>query len=481
MNKKTISSLLISVFVLTGCAGEYSAEKDFYKASKIFEHAAKNAKISPQEKLASVYAPAIHAFENLVEKYPASPKALESLFRITWMQIRLGNYREARAALQKIVSNFSQSGTSGSDARFEIGRLYELEGQWKKAEALYWETAENYPFHKKGLYAPIYILLHYENQKGDKQESAKEETFLKAKDYYESRLKKMGPIQMSAEVQNYLALLYLAHGDWQKARQVWLAASRDYPTSPASPLFLVEAADLTSQKNEAHEAIGLYRRFLKQYRNHSLAEKVTLQIGIIHLLQTKNYTQARQWLQRALDRYAGADPPARQAGIKLLIGKTYQNQKQWEPAVKIYREIEQAYPTTSAALEVPLLVWLHYDSEGETEKAQAAFKQALAHYNQLAKASPQTKLAQRAKRYRNFLYGKKGDWKQVLANMDEDIASEKRAELKANWLFEKAVITEKQLQDKTKAIDFYQDFLTRFPNHRLAGVAKTRLAVLSKE
>ena len=65
--------------------------------------------------------------------------------------------------------------------------------------------------------------------------------------------------------------------------------------------------------------------------------------------------------------------------------------------------------------------------------------------------------------------------------MDEDIASEKRAELKANWLFEKAVITEKQLQDKTKAIDFYQDFLTRFPNHRLAGVAKTRLAVLSKE
>ena len=476
MNKRAWVSVLIATSFLAGCTGEYSAEKDFYQAMKIFDKARNTEIITPGD-LSTVYKPALHAFQNIADKYPTSLKTPESLFLISWMQMQLKNYDLARAALKKITSDFSQFGSNGSDSRFQIGRLYEMEDRWKEAETWYWDTAEYHSLQKKGLYAPIYIYLHYKNDEKNKDTTAKEEVFIRARDYYKALLEKIGPIQMSATVRNYLALLYLAHGDWRKTREMWLAVAKDYPASSNGALSLMRAADLTAQKKMPHEAVGLYRRFLKQYRNHPFNVKACVQIGMIHN-EAKDYLHARQWFQRAFA-YSLKKDEVGQAGIKLLIGKTHQNEGQWEVAEKIYREIEQEYPISAAGLQVPLLIWSYHSSKQETEKADTAFGEAIARYNQLAQEFPRTKAAQTAKRYRNFLYGQKGDWNQVLANIDKDMAKEKRSEQRGNWLFEKAVITEKQLQDKAKAIDSYQNFLDHFPNHRLAGLAKSRLQVLT--
>ncbi len=481
MNHKKIISLLIGIFILTGCAKEYSAEKDFYKASKIFAEA-KNAEITTHGKLEDVYGPSIEVFQKIVDKYPTSMKTPEALFIIAWIQMKMKNFEQARASLQKIVSDFSQFGTYGSDARFQIGRIYEWEGQWKEAEEMYWDTAEYHPMQKKGLYAPIYVFLHYSNSKDKTQDAlnAKQEAFIKAKEYYEGLLKKVGPIQVSANIQNYMALLYLAHGDWEKSREIWLDINKNYPNGSLGPLSLLAAADLTAQRNQPQEAIALYRKFLDKYPKSPFTKKALAQIGLVHLT-SKNYEQARQWLQKALDQYEAGKEPEQQAGIELFMAKSYQNEGKWEEAEKAYRELQKDFPKTDAALQVPMLIWTYYHSKGETQKADAAFKEGVSYFERFAQDYPQSRLARTARRYRNFLYGQKGDWNQVVANLDQDMANEKRTELKGNWLFEKAVITEKQLQDKPKAIDVYQNFLTHFPNHRLAGMAKTRLEVLTKK
>jgi len=477
VKKKTLLLLgLAWVALLGGCRNEYFAEKEFYKASKVLNAVEKTvdtqATVTP-----SIYEPAIKAFERVAEKFPGSNKAVESLFQIARLRVEQKDYEKARDALGKVVQNSNGTiGSKAAEARFRIAQLYEMEGNWSAAEKAYWETAEYHSLQANGLYAPVYVLLHYKKAKDVTGERG---AFIKAKEHYESVLKTVGPIQASASIRHYLAVTHLIHGDWRKARDEWLGIARDLPTHPGAPLAIVAAADVVTENGNLEKGIALYRRYLRQYPHDTLKGKVLVRMGLLEGRRAR-YDRARLWLERAMSLYMMNKEKTAVAELKLFIGQSYEKEGKWTEADTLYQEVEREHPVTLAALQIPLIRYEHYRAAGEGEKSRSSMDDAINTYKNLIKQYPRTNFGRQALRFLQTAYIKKGDWVQLLSLIDVETAQERNTYKQGQWLLLKAVITERRLQDKDKALALYRDFLIRFPNHPLVETAKQRQQILTQ-
>ncbi|GEM_PF-1275501 len=466
------------ISLLTGCRNEYFAEKEFYKASKKLRAVEESISVNHSAPSA-VHQAAIQAFERVVEKFPASGKALESQFIIAQLQIEQANYSAARAVLDRIVTNATgltgAAGARAADARFRIAKLYEAEGNWPMAEKVFWEMAEYHPVYKHGLYSPSYVLLHY---KKVKDAVGFEKAFIRAKEHYESILQSLGPIQASGSARHYLAVIYLIKGDWRKARDGWLEMSEDLAGNAGVPYAIVSAADVVAENDSIEAGIGLYRRYLYQYPNHALRGKVLAQIGLLEG-RRKHFDRARMWFERAMSFYAGKGKVA-VGELKLFIGQSYQKEGNWDKADTYYEDVEKNYPITLAALEIPLIRYEHFRSAGDAERMRALLDLAIRYYKQVIVDYPGTTFEKQARRFLQTVFIKQGNWIELLKLVDEEISRERSFLKQGQWLLFKAVITERRLRNKAGALAIYQDFLGRFPSHPLVKMAKYHTQILAQ-
>ncbi len=468
--KKAVFILLVSV-LLTGCRENYLAEKAYYHAAKTLGTVKnEDLKANPE-----VLKPIVAAFEQVVEKYPTTPKARESLSQISLLKAGYKDYDGARAALLKIIQNFSQVGESASEASFQIAQLYEFENRWDLAEKRYWVTAETYPLQTKGLYAPLYVLLHYKQTKDPVKQTT---AYQMAVEHYESLLSTIGPIEASTAVKNYLALTHLTNDDWQKARREWLSISDQFPNSGYAPLALLTIAELSTKHNDIEQAINDYERFMNKYSKQTFAGKTAIRLGLLYESQ-KQYVKSREWFERALNQYF-KDSSAGSADVKLLIGKSYQTEKQWEKANEIYTDLESQLPVSVAGLQVPFLRFLHFKDLGEIENGNRVLDEAISKYKKLVEEKPNSKISAYARQFMLSAYTQKKDWNQLMERVDQEIQSEAIEERKGRWLFLKALIAENRMKDKEQAASIYQDFLTQYPGHPLSQLAKSHQELVSK-
>lgn len=461
MNKR-IWPVLILAFLVSGCRESYFAEKQFYKASQLRARGAS-------------YEAVLDAFSQVVSKYPGTYKAAESLFVIAELKLKQKEYEAARQTLKQVIQNFSNWQQKVCDARHAIAKSYEVEGRWTDAEKAYWETAEYHSLEVKGLYAPIQVVTHYQKA-GDIP--AKDQAYQRAMAHYKKILHQIGPIQVAAQVRNYTALLDLMAGNREKAKEEWLSIAKDFPKDKYyAPLSILAAADASAKGSVSEEALALYERFLKDYPRHELAGKTAVRLGLLYVSR-RDFSKGREWFEQVVSRYFSKDK-AKRADVKLLIAKTYEQEGSWAEAEKVYEAIEQNEPLTTAALQVPFLRSDYYEAKGDQEKAKQILNQAAEHYKDLERQQPNVEIGQYARRQLQSVYIRQGDWDQVLVNIDEDLHKERNARRQGEWFLLKALITEKRLQDKTKATALYQDFLKRYSDHPLVGVAKSHLEALS--
>jgi tetratricopeptide (TPR) repeat protein len=466
--KKSLA-LIFSVLLLAGCGNQnYQAEKEFWKAEKAMKLLTKK---DLQEKGPSIMDPVIKQFEDVYEKYPGTPKASESLFVISNLRIRQNKFAEAVEALEKIVQNYSDQ--KAAEARYGIAQLYEYQKNWDKAEAAYWDTAEYHPFHQKGLYSPVHVIIHYKKTK----EPAKEKkAFDRALDYYNRMLKQVGPIQPAGAIKNYLGLAYLAHGKWEEARDTWVSIPDQFPESPYAPLSLLAGAELSWKRKDLDNAIKYNEDFLKRYPKHSLVSKTKAQIGIIYQ-DKKEYAKSREWFEKALE---NQKEMSALADLKLLIGRSFQEEGKWEEAEKFYAELESKYPKTTASLQVPLMRSAYYQQKGDTANSEKILNEAIARYETMSQGKENPALADYAVRLQNAALAEKGDWNTLISNFDKNIEKETSSVKKGNWLFLKGLIIENRMGKKKEALSVYQDFLKKYPEHPLAKTAKSREGLLLK-
>lgn len=465
---KKIAGGIALAFLLTGCRENYLAEKEFWKAERKLL-AIKKADVERQGP--ELLTPAITAFETIVTQYPTSVKSAESLIVISNLKLRQKKYEEAIKTLGILIQNFSHLAEKTSEARYGIAGIYESMGDWEKAEAAYWETAEYHPLQPKGLYAPVRVMLHY---KKAKDASGLQGAYVRALDYYERMLKQVGPIRLSIGIKNHMALAHITNGEWKKARDIWLSIEKEFPQAPSAPLSLLMASELSAEYGDFDGAIQLGEDFVSRYEGHALKGKACLGLGFYYQLK-KEFEKSREWFQQALD---NVKTSSETADIKLLIGRSHQQEGSWSEAMKIYEEIESKFSDSSAGLQVPLLVAAYHESMGQTEMAGNILDKAIQGYQKLMDSAPDPKQAAYAERLQNAALVERKDWQKLITNFDNRMEKEIAPLRKGSWMILKALVIENHLKDKDQAVSLYQTFLKEFPDHPLTGLAKNHEQLL---
>jgi len=469
---KATICLVILAMVLTGCRENYFAEKEFYKASKLFE--ATNAQMAQQAGVGTeILDPVVQAFQKVAERYPTTSKAAESLFIISNLRVRQGQFDSAREALQSIIRNFSSTGSWALDARYKIAQLYEQEGDWDRAEKAYWEVADYHYLHPKGLYAPMHTVSHY---KTSREPDHARRVYYRAVDHYERKLREVGPIKDSAGLRYFLGLTHMAMGYLEEAEEVLGTLSESYPDSGYAPMSLMTAAEIAWKNENDKEAATYYSLLFDQYPDHQIAGNAAIRRGVLYLKQGQ-YEECRSWLHQAIDRYFKNDEQ-KTAEIKIVIGESYQKEGRWTEAETFYRKIQADHATTETALRIPLIISARYKAEGDQDKANRILNEAIQHYQTIESTSSSLRMAGFAKFYRQAAYGQLGKWDQVMSNLDQEIATQSSVESMGNYLLMKAFISERGLQDADQALNLYQEFLSQYPDHPLTGFARAHADVL---
>lgn len=467
---KRIVFLILAVLLVSGCGQNYSAEKAFWKARTDLKKV-KQADLAAGK--TEVLEPSIQAFQKIADRFPGSPKAAESLFVVANLKIQQKKYDEAHATLTKIIQNYSGMGTNAPEARDGIARLYQVAGDWEKAELMYWELAEYNPLSEKGLLAPVNVIRHYKALKNEKKAQA---AYEKAVDFYERTLKQVGPIQAAVGVKNGLAVAAMTFGDWRKAIDTWKSIARDFPTSAGAPIATLAAAEMAWRHQELATAEELYKGYLEKYPKHFLYRQTLIQTAMLYE-QMKQFPEGRKYLVQLRDLLKKDSTLLPQ--VSLLLGRSFQEEGQWADAEKIYDALLTQYPKSPAALQVPFYRSKYYETHGDAARAATELEKAIAQATELSRSSDQ-KLAFYGDRMLNVAYAQKGEWEKVVANFDVNMRNEINPARKGGWLFLQAVITETRLEDKTGALDLYKQFLTQYPTHPLAKQAKSRVEALQK-
>ena len=478
-NIKKIYSFLIAILLTTtlaGCGNDYLAEREFYKAAKMLKKIQAN---DFAEQDAAALNQAIKAFEKIAERYPSTVKAADSLMILAELRVRQKNFDAAFSALRTVVQNFTgRKGTWASEARYKMAQIYEKKDDWNNAEKMYWETAEYHPWDPKGMYAPLYVVSHYVREgKGD---NAANPAYDKALDHFQKLIKEAGPIKSAVILKYYLGLIHASNQQWQKSAETWLAMADEYPESTYAPLALLSAAESYWKSNQKDQAIKTYEKFFSKYQKHSQASEAAIRLGMFYQ-STKQYDQARKWYERASQFYLdkGKQGEDRVADIKLLVGRTFQDEERWSEAEVIYKEIQSKFPSSQAAFQVPLLTAHYYDSKGQNKEADAALAEAIERYQRLEE-QPDSKTSQYAKRALNAALAQKGDWNQVMQNIEKEFQNEKIPGKKGGWLFLKALIAENRLKNNNQATALYKRFVAEYPDHPLIHLAERHIESLSK-
>ncbi|MDA9101192.1 tetratricopeptide repeat protein [Omnitrophica bacterium] len=463
---------IIAVILLTGCdRNNYLGEKAYWKAEQVL----KRVDISQLEaKGTDLLKPSINAFENVVEKYPSSSKAVDSLFIVSKLYLKTKNYDKAIEELQRVVQNYSHLKDKTSEARYRIAEIYEYMGDWKTAEKAFWELSEFHPLHPKGLFAPVHVIVHY---KKANDPVGQQKAYARAMDFYNSLSKRLGPIQGVASVINNKAMANLANGSWRKAEEDWISIPSKFPESPLAPLALLAAAELSWSKANYGSAEEYYAQYFDTYPGHPLRGRTAQQLAIQYL-KKGDYSLARDWFSNAIE-YSGKNREGI-AESKLGIAKAYELEGKLELSREVYEEVWNEYDDTLAYLQTPLLLAKIYKKLDQEEAATKILKDALDKYINLEKTSRNVKMVAYAQQLKTACLTQLGEWKQIMNTFQNYMVNEPSKEKKGKWLFAQAILAEQELKDGAQAASLYDELISDYPEHPLAETARSRRELLTE-
>ena len=144
---------------------------------------------------------------------------------------------------------------------------------------------------------------------------------------------------------------------------------------------------------------------------------------------------------------------------------------------RVRESVKTKFPEQTA--EFARTIGLFYYKTGQKDKADEYLTQAIMDYRKLEKESADnSNSVAHYQKLQNIALMQKGDWEGFLENVDAYYQQEDEVLKRGQWLFLKALITEQRLNDPENAQKIYERFISDFPDHPLASLAKTRQEVL---
>ena len=316
-------------------------------------------------------------------------------------------------------------------------------GQVEIVANRYRNIAQKYPDWPGKIRAQWSVAQLYVSQKAYK--SAEEELEKIISQYRDNK-------EICAQAKVTIGSLYEIQKDWDKALRVYEEAIEKYP--------------LTSQGL----LISLY------IANHYRVEK--------------DYPKAKEAYLSAQERYKAVIESttapdmfkAFSRGLNLktefALATLYEAEEQWGKSLALLNKIKDEFPYSEEGLTIPLYIANHYQLRGETSEADRSFSEALSYYEELFQKHKKHPIGLLILNLKKTTYLNQKKWNEAIKVHQEIIKTYPNSPDTPLTLLNIALIYERELEDKDKAIASYQKVKEKFPKHRLAKVAEEKIEKL---
>jgi len=356
-----------------------------------------------------------------------------------------------------------------------IGSLYEREGDWDRALLEYQKVIDYYPLTSTGLRTPIYLTEHYQRS-GEGAEADK--AFKRAVKGYQGLIDDLSGTSLAPRVKDFLALSYASQGRWSEAIDAWQTIVDEYPDSPSGARSLLVIGDVYQRQiKDLHKAIGVYESFVEKYPQSKIIKHAKFQIGRLHFIK-EDFARARQAFKEIMEDY----PEDKElcASAQLIIAACYEKEGGWDKAMGECHKLTDNYPTTRAALQVPLRIAQYYLKRNQPLKAEEAFDEAVSCYNKIIEENPDTPLAVGAQDLISLSYVSRKMWDEAINSLRTFIDTYPDNPKASTSMFTMAAIYLRQLEEPEKAIEVYEKFIKKYPGHILASLAEDQIESLHR-
>jgi TolA-binding protein len=229
---------------------------------------------------------------------------------------------------------------------------------------------------------------------------------------------------------------------------------------------------------ELKQVVDTLEDFVAKHPQTNVA--VDAQFTIAHLyLAVKEYSKAQDELTKIEQAYAKSDVITSEAVFQRATA--YEDQGDWDSALKQYQVLIKSYPRTVNGLEAPLRIAMHYKSKFQPDNMMNSLRDAVTHYQNLALQAPRSPLALQARALIAQCYGELGEWKDAVKTLEaitEDFKGKIQTE---KFMFDIAGIYAKHLKDPAAAKAVLNKVMQDNPEGRVNETAQAMLEQLKKD
>lgn len=216
------------------------------------------AKSSPSEVQA-----AVERYSKVDGAFPGTRAALEALNNIGAMAMARHEYELARRAYEPICERYAQSRDDCQMSQIFIGRSYEAQGQWDKAEQVYLDLERFYVWTPVWIEAPLYPAQMYERHgMDDKAQLA----YQRAKETCLKRIKATRDPDVVTLLAWQLIKVYQGLGNWGGAQQQLRNIIDSGILRPEKkPEFILELASVLERHYRYSEAQQFLMKLIEEF------------------------------------------------------------------------------------------------------------------------------------------------------------------------------------------------------------------------
>ncbi|MFA5317223.1 MAG: tetratricopeptide repeat protein [Dehalococcoidales bacterium] len=262
-----ICAVVLVSAALGGCdSGTYSAEKRFWNASKDL-----NALLKAPDKASPVdYQKIIDKFREITIRYPMWPNSSQAQFNIGQLYAMQGSLAKSREEFLAIPKDYPDNKDLSSRALYMVALTYESADDWSNALETLNKITSGYPDTGTALQVPVHIA-EYLKLKGRNDEASA--AYVAALDKYKKYITDDPKTYGALVAIDLIVTCYADQGKWDEALDYLNSLIAAHEDKLVAPKALFVAGAIYEQKtNQPDKAIQNYRRILEKYSNTPFAK-----------------------------------------------------------------------------------------------------------------------------------------------------------------------------------------------------------------
>jgi len=464
---------------------EYRAEQQFYKAMKSVNNIVINPSVVSQEE----YDKTIDKFQKIIDQFDTdqvNSNPIRNIVANSWLTIAsLYELRQDFSKAQKIYDEIIMLNPTKKSlcatAQFSKAVQYERLNKLDTALVEYQTFLSNYnsllksPDSLKAGYleTPLKIakLHRFLNRKNV------EAQYKNARDLYMELASFHSNEQIISSIYQLIAASYSDDLDWKRVIETLSSLNSEFPDTTREPFILFEIANIyNNQLGQNDKALTIYNQIITQFPNHQLNANNYLNIGNIYLRDTI-YSKARESYKKVIENHENNIMACAKA--QFGIGLTYEKEGEMAVAINEYEWISDKFPLSLEAIIIPNYIANYYKRSNMENLAKKTFQNAIENYQSFIEIYKDNEFIPFAKLQLAIAYKSLNEWEKAINSAMTIITDHPNSiTLHPDVYLMVGEIYEQELKQKEQAIQQYQMFLNRFPNHPRKDLVAKRLTDL---